>query len=309
MSIIDVKNLKKTFNGREVLTGITFSVEKGEVFGFLGPNGAGKTTTMRCILGLLRPTDGEALVFGESLAVNDRTRGRVGVLLDKNGISDSLSARENLEYYARLYGVPDPAGRATEILEFTGLAERQNSLVGTFSTGMKRKLGLGRAILHDPEVLFLDEPSAGLDPEAQRMVRDLILDLSRKEGMTVFVNSHNLDEVQRVCSKVAILHQGKVRAFDTVERLRGGREGTHLRVVLSDAASADRAVAALGRVAGIGGLSREGEAVSATLAGESAAEVVRMLVGAGCGIEEVTRERRSLEDIYLAAVRQAEGSA
>lgn len=308
MDIITVENLQKKFKGREVLKGISFSVEKGEVFGFLGPNGAGKTTTMRCILGLLRPTGGEALVFGESLAENDRIRRRVGVLLDKNGLSDNLSARENLEYYARLYNVADPVARADEILEFTGLAEREKSLVGTFSTGMKRKLGLGRAILHDPEVLFLDEPSAGLDPEAQRMVRDLILDLSRKEGMTVFVNSHNLDEVQRVCSKVAILHQGEIRAFDTVERLRSG-EGTHLRVVLSDAASAERAVGVLGTLPGIGGVSREGEAVSAVFAGESAAEIVRALVGAGCGVEEVTRERRSLEEIYLAAMRQAEGSA
>jgi ABC-2 type transport system ATP-binding protein len=308
MDIITVENLQKAFKGRAVLKDITFSVKKGEVFGFLGPNGAGKTTTMRCMLGLLRPDAGEALVFGENMAVSDRLRGRIGVLLEKDGLSDRLTACENLDYYARLYGVSGRDERVREILEFVGLTERKDSLVGTFSTGMRRKLGIGRAILHNPEVLFLDEPSAGLDPEAQRMVRDLIADLSREEEMTVVVNSHNLDEVQRVCSTVAILHDGRIRAFDTVERLRsgGGAEG---RIVLSDRSSAERALAVLSAATGVAAVSREGEEVSARLDGADVPTLVRAMAEAGCAIEEVRKDHRSLEEIYLSVVRQAEGSA
>ena len=308
MDIITVENLQKAFKGRAVLKDITFSVKKGEVFGFLGPNGAGKTTTMRCMLGLLRPDAGEALVFGENMAVSDRLRGRIGVLLEKDGLSDRLTAFENLDYYARLYGVSDREERVREILEFVGLTERKDSLVGTFSTGMRRKLGIGRAILHNPEVLFLDEPSAGLDPEAQRMVRDLIADLSREEEMTVVVNSHNLDEVQRVCSTVAILHDGRIRAFDTVERLRSGG-GAEVRIVLSDRSSAERALAVLSAATGVAAVSREGEEVSARLDGADVPTLVRAMAEAGCAIEEVRKDHRSLEEIYLSVVRQVGGSA
>jgi len=308
MEIITVENLKKGFKGREVLKGITFSVKKGEVFGFLGPNGAGKTTTMRCLLGLLRPDAGKVSVFGENMAESDRLRRRIGVLLEKDGLADRLTAYENLDYYARLYDVQNQEERIAGILGFTGLADRRDSLVGTFSTGMRRKLGIGRAILHDPEVLFLDEPSAGLDPEAQRMVRDLIADLSREEEMTVFVNSHNLDEVQRVCSTVAILHDGRIRAFDTVERLRSGG-GAEVRFVLSNGASAERALAVLSAMQGVDEVSREGEGVSARLAGSDVPSLVKAVVDAGCAIEEVRKDHRSLEEIYLSVVRQAEGSA
>ncbi|MDD3623092.1 MAG: ABC transporter ATP-binding protein [Methanofollis sp.] len=309
MSVITVHNLKKTFDKATVLQDLSFSVEKGEVFGFLGPNGAGKTTTVRCILGLLHPDAGDTTVLGGDLGTDDQVRRRVGVLLEQNGLSDRLTAQENLDYYARLYDVQDPEGRVVEMLRFVGLEDRKDSLVGTFSTGMKRKLGIARAVLHDPEVLFLDEPSSGLDPEAQKMVRDLILDLSKIEGMTVFLNSHNLAEVQRICTSVAILHQGRIRAFDTVEKLRDGKKGTHLEVVLADLASAEKAAEVLQGVPGITEVRREGEHVTATLTDGSASAAVRALVHAGCGVEEVRKARRSLEEIYLAAVQQAEGSA
>ncbi|MDK2975516.1 MAG: type transport system ATP-binding protein, partial [Methanofollis sp.] len=198
--------------------------------------------------------------------------------------------------------------RIAETLGFTGLVDRRDDLVGTFSTGMRRKLGIGRAILHDPEVLFLDEPSAGLDPEAQIMVRDLIADLSREEEMTVFVNSHNLDEIQRVCSSVAILHDGRIRAFDTVERLRSGG-GAEVRFVLADRASADCALAVISAAPGVGEVSREGETISARLTGSDVPSLVKAVAEAGCAIEEVGKSHRSLEEIYLSVVRQAEGSA
>ncbi|HPJ73378.1 MAG TPA: ABC transporter ATP-binding protein, partial [Methanoregulaceae archaeon] len=221
-AVIEVSSLGKEFGGRRVVDNITFSVEKGEVFGYLGPNGAGKTTTMRILLGLLAPTSGFARVLASDLAVDDRARGDVGVLMENNGLYERLSARENLEYFARLYGIERPKDRVSELLEFTGLQDRSSEPVGNFSTGMKRKLGIARAILHEPEIVFFDEPTSGLDPEAQHMVRELILDLSKREGMTVFLNSHNLDEVQRICTRVAILHRGRIRALDSVRNLVRG---------------------------------------------------------------------------------------
>ncbi|KAF5419798.1 MAG: ABC-2 type transport system ATP-binding protein [Candidatus Methanocomedens sp.] len=144
--MIEVQDLTKRFNGKTVLNGLNFQVQEGEIFGYLGPNGAGKTTTMRIIPGLLRPTTGKALVFGDDLGSNDEFRRKVGILLDNDGLYDGLSAYENLDYYARLYNVPDRDRKIKNLLDFAGLTERKDDNVGTFSKGMKRKLGLARAI-------------------------------------------------------------------------------------------------------------------------------------------------------------------
>jgi len=305
-SSIEVRSVTKNFQGSRVLDGISFSVGKGEVFGFLGPNGAGKTTTLRILLGLLRPDSGEALVLGESLDKADAVRRRVGVLFENNGLIDRFTARENLMYYAELYEVPDPGERTRELLDYIGLSDRADDLVGIFSTGMKRKLGLARAILHKPEILFLDEPSSGLDPEGQKMVHDLIVDLSGK-AMTIFLNSHNLDEVSRVCSKVAILHRGTIRADDSIERLRAGPSGTGLEITLSDPSLADRAVAIINTVPGVAMTSQEHGQIRVTLSGPSGSRVLEALIREGFGVEEAVRRKRTLEEIYLDVVREAGG--
>jgi ABC-2 type transport system ATP-binding protein len=220
VNTIEVQDLTKEFNGKTVLNGISFEVEEGDVFGFLGPNGAGKTTVLRILLGLLKPTSGKALVFGKELSGNDGLRRRVGVLLENDGLYEHLSAYENLSYYAHIYSVSGVDAKIESLLDFVGLSDRQHDRVGEFSKGMKRRLALARSIIHDPDVLFYDEPSSGLDPEAQKMVRDLILSMSREKGRTIFLNSHDLDEVQRVCSKIAILRRGEIKAYDTIENLR-----------------------------------------------------------------------------------------
>jgi len=156
--MIEAQDLTKRFNGKTVLNGIDFQVKEGEIFGYLGPNGAGKTTTMRIILGLLKPESGRALVFGKELGDNDDLRRRVGVLLENDGLYERLSAYENLDYYAQLYSVSDIEGTIKNLLNFVGLSDRQNDRVGVFSKGMKRRLALARSIIHDPEVLFCDEP-------------------------------------------------------------------------------------------------------------------------------------------------------
>lgn len=184
--MIESQNVTKTLNGRTFLDGLSFKVEEGEIFGLLGPNGAGKTTTLKILLGLLKPTSGQALVFGKPLGDNDDLRKRVGVLLEYDGLYECLSAYENLRYYAQLYQISNLHERITEILDFVELSDRQDSRVGEFSKGMKRRLAIARSIIHDPDVLFLDEPSSGLDPEAQKMVRDLILYLAMEKGRTIF---------------------------------------------------------------------------------------------------------------------------
>ncbi len=306
--VIDVRNVTKTFDGSLILDRISFSVKKGEVFGFLGPNGAGKTTTLRILLGLMRPDSGEALVLGSSLDTADEARSRVGVLFENNGLVERFSARENLQFYAELYDIENPEKRVDELLAFTGLLDRGEDLVGTFSTGMKRKLGLARAILHKPEILFLDEPSSGLDPEGQKMVHDLILDLSGKRSMTIFLNSHNLEEVSRVCSKVAILHRGAIRAYDTVDHLRTGPEGTEIEITLADPVETTKAIRVLSGMEGAGTIRHTDDLhVTVFLSGDSGFPVIRALVTGDVVVEEIQKRKRSLEEIYLDTVRQARG--
>ena len=305
--MIEVQNLTKRFSGTTVLRGIDFQVKEGEIFGYLGPNGAGKTTTMRIILGLLKPTSGRALVFGKELSDNDDLRRRVGVLLENDGLYERLSAYENLNYYAQLYSVSDIEEKIKNLLGFVGLSDRQNDKVGTFSKGMKRRLALARSIIHDPDVLFYDEPSAGLDPEAQKMVRDLILRLSREKGRTIFLNSHDLDEVQRVCSRIAILQKGEIKAYDTVENLRSKFSKPAIEIALADDEEAEKALDLLASLDYVSECERDGLRITATIEGEKTSTVLSVLMKDGIKVEEAKKVTKSLEDIYLSLVRRSEG--
>jgi len=305
--MIEVQNLTKRFNGTTVLGGIDFQVKEGEVFGYLGPNGAGKTTTMRIILGLLKPTSGRALVFGKELSDNDDLRRRVGVLLENDGLYEHLSAYENLNYYAQLYSVSDLEEKIKSLLEFVGLSDRQNDKVGTFSKGMKRRLALARSIIHDPDVLFYDEPSAGLDPEAQKMVRDLILRLSGEKGRTIFLNSHDLDEVQRVCSRIAILQKGEIRAYDTVKSLRREFSKPAVEIALTDIKEAEKVLDLLNSLDCVSECERDGLRITAIIKDEKTSMILSELMKEGVMVEEVRKITKSLEDIYLNIVRRSEG--
>ena len=305
--MIEVQNLTKKFNGKTVLNGISFDVKEGEIFGYLGPNGAGKTTTMRIILGLLKPTSGNALVLGQNLGENEGLRNKVGVLLENDGVYDQLSAYENLDYYAQLYGISDGVERKRrigELLDFVGLSDRGNDKVGNFSKGMKRKLGLVRAIIHNPDVLFLDEPSSGLDPEAQRMVRDLILRLSTEEKRTVFLNSHDLDEVQRVCTKIAILQDGKIKAYDTVEHLRRQFSKPVVEITFVDTDESTRALDFISALEYVSECKKENATIEVTLTGEDTSTLLSTLMGEGIKVEEIKKTSKSLEDVYLDIVKR-----
>ena len=303
MPLIEARGLAKAFDSRHVLDAISLSVEAGEIFGLLGPNGAGKTTTMRLFLGLLRPSAGEALVFGAPLADRPDLRRRVGVLLEQSGMTDRLTARENLAFYGALHDVGSET--IDDRLGHAGLLERADDRVGTFSTGMKRRLGIVRATLHDPEVLFLDEPSSGLDPAAQAEIRDLITSLARKSGAAVLINSHHLDEIERIGDRVAILDKGNLSALGSVEALRRGTGPRRYGIRL--APGADRAAAQ--RVLGAAGATEivrdEDELVLSLPPALAPAALLSALLSAGIGVEEARYRTRSLEEVYLAAMGRA----
>ncbi|NOQ28944.1 MAG: ATP-binding cassette domain-containing protein [Methanosarcinales archaeon] len=307
MNAVEIRGMAKSFNGAPVLDEINFKVRKGEIFGYLGPNGSGKTTTMRIMLGLLKPTSGKALIFGEEPDdSNSDIRSRIGVLLDNNGLYERLSAYQNLLYYARLYGVPgsDRVEKIEKLLEFAGLSDRRDEKVGRFSTGMKRKLGLARAMIHDPEILFLDEPTSGLDPESRIIVRDLILRLSEDEGMTVFLNTHDLSEVEKVCSNAAILEGGGIRACDTIVGLRKSHDKPVLEITLVDTGYAERTLDLLTSQDCAYDCERDDRRVTVTLNDESPSTVLAMLVTNGIAVEEVKNATKSLEAVYLDIVRR-----
>jgi len=306
MSVIEVTNLTKKFNEKTILDGINFEVEESEIFGFLGPNGAGKTTTMRILLGLLKPTSGKATVFGKELDDNDDFRRRVGVLLENDGLYERLSAYENLNYFAQIYSVSSMEEKIKNLLDFVGLSDRQHDRVGEFSKGMKRRLALARSIIHDPDVLFYDEPSSGLDPEAQKMVRDLILRLARDKGKTVFLNSHDLDEVQRICTKIAILQGGRIKAYDTIENLEKKFSRPAIEIALTDDEDAEKAIDLLNALDYVSECEREGLKITANVENEKISMILSSLTKNGIKVEEVKKDTKSLEDIYLSIVKQSE---
>jgi ABC-2 type transport system ATP-binding protein len=303
--MIEVSNVTKKFDVTIALDDVSFHVNDGEIFGYLGPNGAGKTTTMRIILGLLKPTSGEALVQGKDLSKDNILRGRVGVLLENDGLYDRITAYENLNYYARIYGVTEREKKIQDLLQLTGLINRKDEKVGGYSRGMKRKLGLARAIVHDPDILFFDEPSAGLDPEAQKMVRDLIVNLSREKKITIFLNSHDLDEVQRICSRIAILKNGKIMVSDTLENLRNRLAAPSIEIVFADR---DKAAAASGLVSAVehvAGCEQRDNLLVVTLDNNgSSSALLSLLVEKGIAVEEMKKVTKSLEEVYLETVAE-----
>jgi ABC-2 type transport system ATP-binding protein len=218
MNAIEVEGLTRDFDRLRAIDDLCFTVEAGEVFGFLGPNGAGKTTTLRILTGQLRPTAGRARVAGcDVVDERDALKPQIGVVFEYQNIYERLSARDNLVFMARLYGVD--LARVDEILDQVGLAGRARGSVRQYSNGMKQRLLIGRALLHRPRVLFLDEPTRGLDPGIARDIRATVAELAR-QGITVFLTTHYMEEADRLCRHVAILDQGHLVALGTPAELK-----------------------------------------------------------------------------------------
>jgi ABC-2 type transport system ATP-binding protein len=229
--------------------------------------------------------------------------------MENDGLYDRISAGQNLDYYGKLYGIKERERRISELLRSFDLFDRREDMVFTFSKGMRRKLGIARAIIHDPEILILDEPTSGLDPEAQKVVRDVLTELSRQERMTVLLSSHNLDEVQKTCSRVAVIKAGELRACDSVENLRAGGDSHTLTVTLTREADAPAAVAALRVLPSVTEARSVGSMVTANFEGDSSSSLLRSLHVGGIAVEEARKTSRSLEDVYIDLVKGMEGSA
>ena len=302
--MIKTRNLTKRFGDTLAVDGLTLEVKEGEVFGFLGPNGAGKTTTVRMLTTLIGPTSGTATVNGCPLGERDIViRRSVGILTETPGLYDNLSAEYNLKVFANLYEVPDPDGQVEKYLRMLGLWDRRYDPAGTFSKGMKQKLAIARALLHEPRILFLDEPTAGLDPEAARLVRDFIADL-REEGRTIFMCTHNLDEADRLCDRIGVF-KTSLLVVDTPAALRSQLFG---RKVVFHLRHADEALAP--RVSAMPFVSEARVIDNKLLVTMDDPErhnpdIVRALVEAGADVQFVGELRHSLEDVYLQLVRSA----
>ncbi len=298
---IACRGLSRSFGQRAALRDLTFTVPSGSVFGFLGPNGAGKTTTVRLLLGILRPTAGEVRVFGlDPIADGERVRAQCGVVLDQVGLYERLTARQNLEFAARTARFPasERSGRVDAALRRVELFDRRDDRVSGFSKGMRQKLGVARALLTEPRLLVLDEPTAGLDPENIVMLRELLLSLAQEGGRTIFLCTHLLDEAQKICTSVGILQQGRLLAIGAPGDIAGQR-GPSVRLRLRRLTPETR----IGLPAGAHMHPLEGDEWRCTLAREDDVEaVVAALVEAGVGVRQVTPESLSLKEAYLQVI-------
>ncbi len=315
--VIDVSHLRKSYGATEALRGISFNLARGEVFGFLGHNGAGKTTTIRLVLGLLKPDAGKVLLFGEDPYSDDGARQalrrRVGVLLEEDRLYPHMTGEENLRFWAELYGLPrQEADRQIDrVLRLVDMASRAHSPVGTYSKGMRRRLAVARALVNRPELVIMDEPTAGLDPAARAQLRELLENLVALEGITVFLASHDLAEVQKLCQRVAILARGEVILSGTLEELRREQQ-PQLAVSLASSASGllpDSLRQALEALPFVQGVDLCGGELCLTLKEDSPdhrATVVDLLVSRGARISQVRQVSRSLEEVYLATMQQHE---
>ena len=306
--MIDAEGLTRKFGDLTAVDGVTFHVDEGEVFGFLGPNGAGKTTTVRMLCCLISKTSGTARIGGYEVgdgADSLKIRKLIGLVPDTVGLYETLSAYRNLDFYGRFYEVPEPqrGENIQRFLKMLGLWEKRDVAAGTFSKGMKQKLAVARALVHDPQVLFMDEPTANLDPESAKTVRDFILDL-KKEKRTIFLNTHNLDEAQRLCDKIAILNT-KLMAIGSPEELE--RSVGVRKTVIQLEQVTDGILAAL-REAAQGNIEVDGNQVKVAVTNPERenATMVEAILRAGGRIQTIVVVGSTLEDAYLKLVRRAQ---
>ena len=306
---IEVFDLQKSFDAVEAVRGVSFEVAAGEVFGFLGPNGAGKTTTINMLCTLTRPTAGSARVAGYDV-VRDRddVRRHIGLVFQDPTLDGYLTAEQNLRLHAELYGVdsalvPD---RMRQVLEMVGLWERRNATVMTFSGGMRRRLEIARGFLHSPRVLFLDEPTIGLDPQTRSSIWRYIAQLQEREEITIFMTTHYMDEAE-FCDRIAIMDQGEIVVLDTPEALKAQVGADRVRIQTEDD---DAAIAALAEHFDVEATISEGAVAFFVPSGEEF--VPRLFAELGIAIHSVSVSRPTLDDVFMShtgtTIRDAEES-
>jgi ABC-2 type transport system ATP-binding protein len=307
--MIETENLTRKFGDLTAVENLSLSVDEGEVFGFLGPNAAGKTTTVRMLCCLISKTAGNASIGGFEVGSEKdclQIRKMVGLLPENVGLYDSLSAYKNLDFYGKLYEVPPEKRRENieRLLRLLGLWERRDNTVGTFSKGTKQKIAIARALIHDPKVLFLDEPTANLDPEAAKTVRDFILEL-KKEKRTIFLNTHNLDEAERLCDRIGIL-KTRLIAVGSPGNLERGIQSrktvVHLERVDDTITTAVEKLDLVKKLR----VSENKLILDLDDPEKDNPQLVKTIVGAGGNIQFVTELRSTLEDVYLKLMKEAE---
>jgi ABC-2 type transport system ATP-binding protein len=304
-AVIRTEGLTRTFGSVRAVDGLDLEIPSGTVFGFLGPNGAGKTTTIRLLLGLLEPSEGRATVLGfDTRARGGAIREQSGALLEHHGLYERLSAEDNLAFYARVWrlGRAARAERIRSLLEPLDLWERRGEPVGRWSRGMKQKLAVARALLHKPSLLFLDEPTAGLDPVAAATLRDELGTLVQREGITVFLTTHNLAEAERLCGRVAVIKQGRLRAVGHPDELKARSSS---RAEISGRGFGDATVALLrGRPGVVRADLQNGRIVLQLAESAETAPLVALVVQSGGLVEEVRKDKGSLEDVFLTLMEE-----
>jgi ABC-2 type transport system ATP-binding protein len=296
---IEVKDLCKSFKDFRAVDSLSLSVKQGEIFGLLGPNGSGKTTTINMISGLSNPTSGEVRVLGFDVRHNARqVRQILGSVPQETALYEELSAWANMDFHADLFGIPrkEKKERITKLLELVQLLERKDSRVSAFSGGMKRRLALARALLHDPQLIYLDEPTLGVDVQARRVIWDYILAL-RDQGKTVLITTNYLEEAQALCERLAIIDHGKLIAVDTPEHLKQTYGGSVIEVETLPPVKDTRALRAL---QGVNDVMQEGSHLKITVQGTSniVAQVITILSQDG-EIKDIAIREPNLDEIFL----------
>jgi ABC-2 type transport system ATP-binding protein len=300
---VEIDELVKTFGAFTAVDHVSLQVRKGEIFGFLGPNGAGKSTTIRILCGLLTPTSGRATVSGFDVARDtEKIRRSIGYMSQKFSLYDDLTVEENIDFFSGIYGVPRAvrAERKAYVLEMANLAERRGALTRTLSGGWKQRLALGCAILHDPPVLFLDEPTSGVDPIARGAFWGLIHDLS-ETGHTIFVSTHYMDEAE-YCNRLALMYRGKVIALGTPAELKHEMAGQTLMQL--DSTDPLATMRALHDMPGVSDVAVFGGGLHVTLADAGVASTIREKLGAG--LKNLQQIEPSMEDVFVALIEAEE---
>ena len=301
--MLTASELTRLFEGRAAVDRVSFEVARGEIFALLGPNGAGKTTTLRMLAGLIVPSSGTVRVDTEALSRRNgpRLRARIGFLTETPGLWDRLTVRQNLVIYARMHGLANPQQTVADVLNTLEIRDRSEQPAAHLSKGLKQRVAIARTLLHRPDIVLLDEPTAGLDPESARDVRDLVLRL-KSENRSVVISTHNLDEVERIATRVAIMRTGLL-AVDTPARLRERLFGVRVCAVLAQPAA--RFLDVLARE-GFADVRADGAALSIGVRdqGSDTSKIVRRLVECGADIQSVTPEAPPLEQVYLRLIGQ-----
>ncbi|MCI2974827.1 MAG: ATP-binding cassette domain-containing protein [Ferrimicrobium sp.] len=295
-SAVVVRGLVKRYGSLEAVRGIDFEVAGGEIFGFLGPNGAGKSTTIKILCTLAQPSEGSAEVAGYDVVRDrDSVRRSIGLVFQDTTLDAYLTAEQNLRFHAELYAVPKQFvdSRLRQVLEMVGLWDRRASLVSTYSGGMQRRLEIARGLLHAPKVLFLDEPTVGLDPQTRSSIWEYIIDLKQREDITIFLTTHYMDEAEN-CDRIAIIDHGQIQAIDTPEALKASVGKDRVQIATVDD---PKAIATLTTSFGIEAGMHDGLVTFSVASGEQF--VPRLFAELGVGIRSVSVARPSLDDVFM----------